>query len=73
MLMSRGFSSNFTFVCARLQMNTLESAQCFQRRARNLREGEIELRYFIAGLLAGVGHGGFRNQRAACGHLAWEP
>ena len=59
-----------SLLCARLQMNALESAECFQRRARDLREGEVELDYFVArDLFAGVGYRGLGNQRAACGNL----
>ncbi len=46
-------------------MNALETAQCLDGRAGKLREGEIELGYFVAGLGAGVGDGGFSNEQVA--------
>src|ERR1035437_1469474 len=43
-------------------MDALESAQCTKRSAWNLREIQVKLCHFVAGLFAGIGHCDFRNQ-----------
>ncbi len=55
------------------EMNALESAECPKRRARNVRELEIELDNLIAFAAAAVGDGDVGRDRIARSYsLRWE-